>query len=127
MPNSQTMTPLEWEIMKLFWKHGKTSIRKIADKLPESYQRAYTTIQTYVERLVDKGLLQKEKKGKINLYEPVIREQTALHHETESFVKRAFNGSFSRLSGYLIKSGKLSEDEIEELQLMIDHYREKKS
>ncbi|MDD3807107.1 MAG: BlaI/MecI/CopY family transcriptional regulator [Candidatus Marinimicrobia bacterium] len=124
MKKDKKMTPMEWEIMKVFWKNGKCSVRDVVEELPNEYKRAYTTIQTYIERLASKGFLSKEKDGKINFYKPILQEQTAIHQETVQLVKRVFNGSFSHLSSYLVKSGKLSLHEIDELNRLIDSYRE---
>ncbi|HDR04983.1 MAG TPA: BlaI/MecI/CopY family transcriptional regulator [Candidatus Marinimicrobia bacterium] len=119
MIKQENLSPFEWEVMKLFWKKGKSTVRDIVDGLPEAYQRAYTTVQTYVERLAEKGFLEKEKSGNVNLFAPSISERTILHQETEKFVARAFSGNFSQLARYLAHSGRLTESDIDELQRLV--------
>lgn len=119
------LTPFEWEIMKIFWEENITTVREVVDALPLQFQRAYTTVQTYVERLVDKDVLSKEKKGKVNHYHSLIPRQSAVINETDSMVNKVFNGSFSSLAAYLVHSGKLDDKDFEELQQMIRDAKEK--
>ncbi len=57
------LSQFEWLIMNHLWINDKASAREVMESMPEEAQRAYTTIQTYLERLVDKGYLAKEKLG----------------------------------------------------------------
>ena len=49
------LTPFELEIMSVLWELGKGSVREIMELLPETRRPAYTTVQTIVYRLEEKG------------------------------------------------------------------------
>lgn len=67
---------LEREIMEELWRRGRSSVRAVLDALNAGdRQRAYTTVMTTMSRLADKGLLQRERQGKADLYEPVLSER----------------------------------------------------
>ena len=51
------LTPFELEIMSVLWELGKGSVREIMELLPEPRRPAYTTVQTIVYRLEEKGAL----------------------------------------------------------------------
>ncbi len=121
---SLTLTPFEWQIMNIFWDMEEATVRQIADALPPAYQRAYTTIQTYVERLTDKKMLTKSRDGKVNRYRISVPRQKLLKSETNSMVERLFNGSFSNMAAYLARNGKLTETDIENLKRIIDGQKE---
>ena len=49
-------------ILEQYWKLGTASVREILESLPEDERVAYTTVQTLVYRLEEKGALRKVKK-----------------------------------------------------------------
>jgi BlaI family penicillinase repressor len=120
MPKVETLTRLEWEIMKQVWKNGKTTVRDVHEALADSHRRAYTTIQTYMERLVDKKILRKEKIGLVNFYSAIIKENDTLKRETNHFVKRAFDGSFSKLAAFLFDTQDFNEEDLQNIKRLIE-------
>ena len=70
------LSKAEARILEQFWKLGTCSVREILDSLPEDERVAYTTVQTLVYRLEQKGALRKVKKiGNAQLFEPAIDER----------------------------------------------------
>src|SRR5258708_30541280 len=71
--NQARFTQAERRILEQYWKLGTCSVREILDSLPEEERVAYTTLQTLVYRLEQKGALLKVKKiGNAQLFEPAI-------------------------------------------------------
>jgi predicted transcriptional regulator len=71
---------VEAEVMETVWDLGETSVRAVMDALNATAQppRAYTTYMTTLSRLHRKGLLERRRDGKTDLYAPVhTREQYA--------------------------------------------------
>ena len=120
MARTQTLTKFEWEIMKQVWKKRQTTVREIHEALPPDQARAYTTIQTYMERLVEKGYLSKEKIGLVNFYTARVKESDTIERETRHFVKRAFDGSFSKLAAFLFDTQDFDEEDLQEIKRMIE-------
>ena len=52
----------ETRILEQYWKLGTVSVREILESIPEEERVAYTTVQTLVYRLEEKGALRKVKK-----------------------------------------------------------------
>jgi predicted transcriptional regulator len=65
---------LEAEIMDEVWRSGECTVRDVLDALNgrSDAQRAYTTIMTVMHRLVGKGLLRRERRGRSDLFAAVI-------------------------------------------------------
>lgn len=114
----------EWQILKYLWNSKKASVREIWESLYPGKEKAYTTIQTYLERMVEKGILSKEKIGLVNFYSPMITKDDALSQATERFVDKAFNGSFISLANFLIRSHKLKEEDVNELRDILEKREE---
>src|SRR6201987_4872054 len=67
------LSKAEARILEQFWKLGICSVREILDSLPEQERVAYTTVQTLVYRLEEKGALRKVKKiGNAQLFQPAL-------------------------------------------------------
>ncbi len=117
----------EWGIMEGVWKFSDpVTVREVHGRLYPNGEKAYTTVQTIMNILVEKGFLQKEKIGMVNFYTPTLSRQEAAQVETRSLVGRMFQGSFGALATYLIDSGELSQEEIDRLKEMIDAKEKKK-
>ena len=56
-------TPAERRILEQYWKLGTSSVREILDSLPEEERVAYTTVQTLVYRLEQKGALVRSRRS----------------------------------------------------------------
>ncbi len=115
---------LEWQIMKYLWENTKASVRDVWESIFPEGDKAYTTVQTYMERMVKKGLLKKEKIGLVNFYSPLISEKEALKEATENFVDKAFEGSFGLLANFLVNSDKLKASDLKELKKMLENRSE---
>ena len=61
---------LEAEIMHEVWRLGRCSVREVLDALNARNEtpRAYTTVMTVMHRLDHKGLLERERHGKTDVY-----------------------------------------------------------
>lgn len=60
--------------MRALWQLGKGSVDEVRAALPEKQRGAYTTVQTILNRLADRGLLEREKRGKAFMYRPMLSE-----------------------------------------------------
>lgn len=120
MANKNTLSKFEWIIMDIIWNNPKSSVRDVLEELREEHKKAYTTIQTYLERLVKKGFLSKEKIGMVNFYSPKVKRKTVQEDETENFIKKTFQGSPSKLAAFLFDSNKLDKNDLTRIRKMID-------
>ena len=113
------LSDLEWQIMQLLWEKGVMAVKEVWQALFPNGEKAYTTIQTYMDRMADKNLLSKQKIGLVNFYHAQVDKKTILKHATENLVSRAFNGSFFSLAAFLVDSPNLSSEELEKIKELI--------
>src|SRR3954465_8830709 len=72
------LTRFELEIMDALWTLGTASVREIVEQLPEMKRPAYTTVQTIVYRLEERGPPPRLKKiGNAHVFEPAVTRQAA--------------------------------------------------
>ena len=126
MKKEKKLAASEWEIMEGVWQILKQAppygitVREVHHRLYPGGEKAYTTVQTVMNILVEKGFLTRKKIGMVNFYTPTVSREEMAQQETHSLVSRAFGGSFVALANYLVDSGSLSEKELAVLKDMID-------
>jgi predicted transcriptional regulator len=59
---------LQLEVMRIVWKLGEATVDDVRAAQPASRRGAYTTVQTVMNRLLDRGLLDRERRGKAFVY-----------------------------------------------------------
>jgi BlaI family penicillinase repressor len=113
------LTRFELEIMHALWEIGSGSVREIQERLPEKRRPAYTTVQTIVRRLEEKDAVRRTKKiGNAFIFEPVVTKQSA-HHRLINELLESFGGSARPLMAHLAETGKLSLEDLKELEGML--------
>jgi len=106
----------ETRVLEQFWKLGTCSVREILDSLPEEEQVAYTTVQTLVYRLEQKGALRKVKKiGNAQLFEPAI-SQSQYRSGLVRDLLDLFGGSPRVLVSNLLETGTITLKDLKALQ-----------
>src|SRR5215831_799973 len=106
----------ESRVMEQCWRLGTCSVREILESLPEDEQVAYTTIQTLVYRLEQKGALRKVKKiGNAQLFEPAINQSEYRSGLVRDLLD-LFGGSPRLLVSNLLESGTLTLRDLKALQ-----------
>jgi predicted transcriptional regulator len=110
------LTKFEMEVMGPLWGLGRASVREIQELLPEKKRPAYTTVQTIVRRLEGKGAVRRVKKiGNAFIFEPLVTRQAA-HSRLITELLEVFGGSARPLMSHLAEAGKLSLEDLKELE-----------
>jgi predicted transcriptional regulator len=110
------LTKLEFQIMEALWTRGAASIREIQESFPEKRRPAYTTIQTTVYRLEGKGAVQRVKKvGNFHIFEAAVSRDAAQRRLIDDLLT-LFGGRTQPVMAHLIKSGKLTLNDVKEAE-----------
>jgi predicted transcriptional regulator len=59
---------LQAEVMRIVWRLGTATVDDVRAAQPRSRRAAYTTVQTVMNRLVERGLLERKRRGKAFAY-----------------------------------------------------------
>src|SRR4051794_26993106 len=110
------ITRFELELLEQLWKLGPASVREVQEKLPEKKRPAYTTVQTIVYRLEEKGAVRRVKKiGNAHIFEAAVTRNSA-HRRLINELLDLFGGSARPLMAHLVETGKLSLDDVREVE-----------
>ena len=118
------LSPFEWELMNIIWDMDEPpTVKRVMEIGYPNGEKAYTTVQTIMNILVDKGFLRKDKFGPINIYNPVREREEAVRKETSIFMNKVFNGSFQKMASFMLGSGNITGEELDYLKELI-HQKE---
>ena len=110
------LSKAETRILEQYWKLGTASVREVLESLPEDERVAYTTVQTLVYRLEEKGALRKVKKiGNAQLFEPAVNQSQYRSRLVRDLLD-LFGGSPRLLVSNLLENGALSLRDLKALQ-----------
>ena len=125
MSDLPQISEAEFEVMKIVWKHAPISTNEITDKLLQTTSWSPKTIQTLIKRLVTKGALTYEKQSRVFVYTPLVEENEYIGQESNSFLKKFYNGDITAMLSAYIENDKLSETEIEHLRSLLSQRHQK--
>jgi BlaI family transcriptional regulator, penicillinase repressor len=110
------LSKAETRILEQYWKLGTASVREVLESLPEDERVAYTTVQTLVYRLEQKGALRKVKKiGNAQLFEPALNQSQYRNRLVRDLLD-LFGGSPRLLVSNLLENGNLTLRDLKALQ-----------
>ncbi|HEY6290961.1 MAG TPA: BlaI/MecI/CopY family transcriptional regulator [Terriglobia bacterium] len=114
----QKLTKLELQILEVLWTQGKASIREIQESFPAP-RPAYTTVQTTVYRLERKKAVRRVRKiSNAHIFEPTVPRDVARHRLLDEILS-FFGGRAQPMMAQLAEAGKLTLDDVRELEKTI--------
>ena len=111
----------EMEIMAVLWNAAEPLTSAEIGEAVEGHGWKKTTIATFLARLVEKGAISAEKKGKLYYYTPLIRVEEYRKKEAKTLINKLYHGSVKEFAVALFKSEKLSKEDIAELREIFDN------
>lgn len=81
---------LQVEVMDAVWRLGEAQVEDVRALQPARRRSAYTTVQTVMNRLVDRGMLTRDRRGQAYVYRPRYSEA--------EYLSRTIDGSLRRVS-----------------------------
>ena len=113
------LSKLESRILEVLWERGNASIREIQESFPEP-RPAYTTIQTTVYRMETKRTVRRMRKvSNAHIFEPLVARDVARHRLLDEILS-LFGGRAQPMMAQLAEAGKLTREDIRELEKVVD-------
>lgn len=122
------LSAAEWEIMHTVWQTDEpVTVRYVLEKAYPNGEKAYTTVQTLMNILVEKGVLSRSKDGRRIIYASLVAQHDALHGSLQGAARRMFQGSFGAMASFLVGRADLRPEEIAILRRILDEKEEDSS
>ena len=92
---------LQIEVMKVVWRLGEATVDAVREQQPKRARSAYTTVQTVLNRLVERGVLTRERTGRAFVYKAKSRRRPGSSTEASSRGASTGRRRSSALRSYL--------------------------
>jgi predicted transcriptional regulator len=113
-----SFTTGELEVMKILWEHGELKPSEIQNRHPRPIKNAALRFQLKI--LLEKGHVARRRIGKAYYYKPLTARQGAFKRMARRMAQLYCQGSAAGLIAELIKTEKLTPDEIQQLQQLAE-------
>lgn len=126
MNHPSHITSAELDVLKVLWDLEAGTVR---DVLAHAADRdwAYTTAQTLLGRLVDKGFVERIKAGRAFTFRPLVDRDALLGAELDDLAERLSEGQPMPLLLNLVHSRRVSPGDLQHLRKLIDELDEEES
>lgn len=115
------LSEFELDVLTYFWEHGRLSAPELFRDLGESRGVTYSTIKTIIDRLEEKGAIERvETVGKTIFYDAAVTRDHVRTPLVRSFVRRLYGSDRKPLFAQLLRDEKLSDEEIAYLKELLD-------
>jgi predicted transcriptional regulator len=115
---SPTLTDGEARLMAVLWDRKSATVSNVVAALKP--RGTYSTVQTMLRILEQKGYVTHSKEGRAFVYQPVIDQKQARRRALSHLVSRLFNNSPSLLVLNVLEDERIDPGELERLKKILE-------
>ena len=106
--------------MRAIWSLGReAAVGEIHEAMQQGgSELAFTTVQTMLQRLADKGQVRRRLVGRAYHYAPAVKEPAAARDALRKVVDRFFGGSAAELVAHLVED-ELSDSDVRRIESLL--------
>lgn len=120
-------TERELEILHVLWRSGRCSVREVHEQLSKSEDVSFTSVQTMLQIMFEKGLVSRELQGRSYSYWARESQEATQCALLANLLDKAFGGSAKALVSRALDVKRASTEELDEIQALLDKAREAKN
>ena len=124
-PRHENPTPAELEVLRVIWERGPSTVREVMTVLNRDRPRAYTSVMSLMNVMVEKGLLSAKPKGRAFIYSAEISQAKTQSEIVKDLLGRVFDGSATALVAHLLDQAKPDSEELDEIRETIAEFARK--
>ncbi len=109
--------------MRYVAEYAPVSVGEVVEGYGTPRGLSRSTINTTIERLYKKGYLTRARREGVFRYSPAVVEEELLGGLVQRFVEKTLAGSLAPFFTYFVRTGKLSDEQLEELQRLVTQLR----
>jgi predicted transcriptional regulator len=105
--------------MSVVWQRQTASVADVVADLKKKRAVSYSTVQTILRILEEKGYVSHEKVARAFIYRPRVDERQARRRALKQLVTRLFNGSPGLLVLNVLEDEQIDADELRQVKRLI--------
>ena len=124
MTQRPPLSKAELEVARIVWELKEASVRMVFETFPAKRQADFSTVQTYLRRLEEKGYLKVRLDGRTKIFSPKVKPRTVIRETVSDLVDRLFAGDSMPLVKHLVEDKDLKPAQIQQLRELVDQLEE---
>lgn len=113
-------TEKELEILQILWERRAASVKDVHEALGGEDSNGYTTILKLLQIMHEKGIVTRQKSGKLHLYEAVATRENTRQQILDKMIDTVFQGSAMKLVMSALGTNKSSKEELQEIKKYLE-------
>lgn len=113
------MTEAEMKFAELVWEEAPIASGELVKRCAEVFDWKKSTTYTFIKKLCEQGIFKSENA----VVEPLLTKEEYLQRQGELFVDKAFGGSLPKMIAAFVERKRLSQNQIEEIEKIIEEYK----
>ncbi|GAB1445795.1 MAG: BlaI/MecI/CopY family transcriptional regulator [Cyclobacteriaceae bacterium] len=119
-------TKKELEILHVLWEKGPCSVKNVHEQMGGDQNNGYTTILKFLQIMLEKGIVSRQKSGKLHLYKAIANKENTKQQMVDKIIDTVFEGSASQLVISALGNNKSSKEELKAIRKYLDELEEGK-
>lgn len=120
-------TERELDVLKVLWEleeseRGESRVRDVHEAMSRTEDCAFTTVQTLLRIMAEKGLVKQRNVKRTLYYSPIYTRE----HVSSRFLGRVFDGALDKLVLNMLQAENVSPEEMRDLERLIAKARREK-
>lgn len=115
------LTKSELSVLQVLWKDTPLSVREVHDRMSNGW--AYNTTKTVMDRMTQKGLLERTQVHGVFVYHTQVTRAQGLASWVRFFADRVLELDDRAVVNLFADSELYSEEELQELQHLLDNHQ----
>lgn len=113
-------TEKELEILQIIWEKEAVSVKEVHESLGGDEANGYTTILKLLQIMNEKGLVTRQKIGKLHLYKAVPSLEKTRQQLLDKMIRTVFQGSAKQLVMSALGNKQSSSAELKEIRKYLE-------
>ncbi|MBQ3504818.1 MAG: BlaI/MecI/CopY family transcriptional regulator [Oscillospiraceae bacterium] len=110
----------EYRFCLILWEHEPVNSTKLVELCKSQLGWSKATTYTVIRRLAERGVLKNEN----TIVSSLVSKEQAQESRLQEMVEETFEGSIPAFIAAFSRSKKLTKQEVDQLQALIDNYQE---
>jgi predicted transcriptional regulator len=127
MANTKYIKPTEseLEILQVLWRKGLATVREVHEELSKTKDAGYTTTLKLMQIMNEKGLVKRDDSMRTHVYQSAVNKEITQKNLLGKMINSLFGGNSTQLVIQALGEHKVSVEELEKIQQILDRLKTK--
>jgi predicted transcriptional regulator len=113
-------TEKELEILQILWQKGPVAVKDVHEAMGGEDANGYTTILKLLQIMHEKGLVTRQRSGKLHLYKASLTQESTQQQVVDKIISTVFQGSAMQLVMSALGNNRSSKEELSEIKRYLE-------